>query len=355
MIEPSAESLLFGRQGYGLGGRLFSVSIVTQQLSIPPLSWWAEKSLASQLHCSCSGRAFRLASLTHLFHFLVVSSFLAPVSAQGLPFCTHCLSYLHMHLCLIFALITAKARRGTGDTVSCPVAPSGCGGFSSFSFLFSLLTSCSFLSSLLRSFLPGRLSGFINIRRHSQCGSASIFLSPRRSCSYLLTARLSLSVPPPPSLPLSLFFFSHSLTVFVADSSAPQEHWGERRKQRFGSVALILIFCRLDGRLGGAFIHTAHNHFHCNCKPWLQTTGVVAICTNVPSVTRRLCVSYLKQWLVGEHNVLSIGPRETDVKCRMGKAVSQRHDAMHITLECTSHRQLKNVSTPVGRHCVCWV
>lgn len=112
-----------------------------------------------------------------------------------------------MHLCLIFALITAKVRRSTDDTVSCPVAPSGCGGFSSFSFLFSLLTSCSFLSSLLRSFLPGRLSGFINIRRHSQCGSASIFLSPRRSCSYLLTARLSLSVPPPPSLPLSLFSF----------------------------------------------------------------------------------------------------------------------------------------------------
>lgn len=53
----------------------------------------------------------------------------------------------------------------------------------------------------------------------------------------------------------------HPVSLLVTDSSAPQEHWGEQRKQRFGSVALILIFCRLDGRLGGAFIHTPHNHF----------------------------------------------------------------------------------------------
>lgn len=196
MIEPSAESLLFGRQG-----PLWSVSIVIPQLEISPLYWWAEKSLASQLHCSCSGWAFRFASLAHLFHFLVVSSFLAPVPVQDLPFCSHCLSYLHMHLCLILALTTAKARRSTGDAVSCPVAPSGCGAFSSFSSSFSLL------SPLLRSFLPGHLSGFINIRRHSQCGSASIFLSLPLSCSHLLTAHLSLSVPPPPSLAPSLSFF----------------------------------------------------------------------------------------------------------------------------------------------------
>lgn len=144
---------------------------------------------------------------------------------------------------------------------------------------------------------------------------------------------LSLHASPRVFLSLPRFSLFHPVSVFVADSSAPQEHWGEQRKQRFGSVALILIFCRLDGRLGGAFIHTPHNHFPCNCKPWLQTTGVAAISTNVPSVTRRLYVFYLKPWLVGEHNVLNIGPRETDVKGRMWKGVKQRHNAMHMSLK----------------------
>lgn len=185
-----------------------------------------------------------------------------------------------------------------------------------------LLISCAALLS--ESLLPGHFSGFINnLRQHSQCSSASIFLSPRLSSSYFDCLPLPQCSS---SLCFSLYlFFFHPLTVFVADSSAPQEHWGEQRKQRFGSVVLILIFCRLDGRLGGAFIHTLHNHFHCNCKPWLQTTGVVAISTNVPSVTRRLHVFYLKQWLVGEHGVLSLGPGEMDVKCRMGKRVKQTH------------------------------
>lgn len=144
---------------------------------------------------------------------------------------------------------------------------------------------------------------------------------------------LSLHASPRVFLSLPRFSLFHPVSVFVADSSAPQEHWGEQRKQRFGSVALILIFCRLDGRLGGAFIHTPHNHFPCNCKPWLQTTWVAAISTNVPSVTRRLYVFYLKPWLVGEHNVLNIGPRETDVKGRMWKGVKQRHNAMHMSLK----------------------
>lgn len=184
-------------------------------------------------------------------------------------------------------------------------------------------------SPLSESFLPGQFSGFINIlRQHSQCASASIFLSLPLSSSYFRCMPL-----PQCSSPSLAPLFFHPLTVFVADSSAPQEHWGEQRKQRFGSVALILIFCRLDGRLGGAFIHTAHNHFHCNCKPWLQTTGVVAISTNVPSVTRRLYVFYLKQWLVREHNVLSIGPRETDVKRRMGKKA-----------QCNAHKPEVNIT-----------
>ncbi len=74
---------------------------------------------------------------------------------------------------------------------------------------------------------------------------------------------LILSLHASPSVFLSLPHFSllHPISVLVADSSAPQEHRGEQRKQRFGSVALILIFCRLDGRLGRAFIHTPHNHF----------------------------------------------------------------------------------------------
>lgn len=58
--------------------------------------------------------------------------------------------------------------------------------------------------------------------------------------------------------------------------------WGAprgKRKQRFGSVALILIFRRLDGRLGGAFIHTPYNRFPLQMqkkKNWLQTTGVAS-------------------------------------------------------------------------------
>lgn len=126
----------------------------------------------------------------------VVSSFLASVSAQDPPFCAHC---------LIFALITAKARRSTDDGVSCPVAPSGCGGFSSFSLLFSLLTSCSCLSPLWRSFLPGHLSGFINIRRLSQCASTSIFPPPP---TFLLILADCTPLPQcPPLLPRSSLSF----------------------------------------------------------------------------------------------------------------------------------------------------
>lgn len=129
----------------------------------------------------------------------------------------------------------------------------------------------------------------------------------------------SLHASPSVFLPLPRFSLSHLVSPFVADSSAPEEHWGEQRKQRFGSVALILIFCRLDGRLGGAFIHTPHNHFPCNCKPWLQTTGVAAISTNVPSVTRRLYVSYLKPWLVGEHTVPNTDPKKPVRNARQEK------------------------------------
>lgn len=137
---------------------------------------------------------------------------------------------------------------------------------------FFPLASCSFLSPPRRSFLW--------LHKHPQTALSvpprPIFLSPWLSSSYF--HRMPLPFSPP-------------FTAFIADSSAPQEHWGELRKQRFGSVALILIFCRLDGRLGRAFIHTPNNHFHfhCNWNPWLQTTGVVAISANVPSVTRRLC------------------------------------------------------------------
>lgn len=129
----------------------------------------------------------------------------------------------------------------------------------------------------------------------------------------------SLHASPSVFLPLPRFSLPHLVSPFVADSSAPEEHWGEQRKQRFGSVALILIFCRLDGRLGGAFIHTPHNHFPCNCKPWLQTTGVAAISTNVPSVTRRLYVSYLKPWLVGEHTVPNTDPKKPVRNARQEK------------------------------------
>lgn len=97
----------------------------------------------------------------------------------------------------------------------------------------------------------------------------SVVLRP--SCAFSLSPSLLLSSTFFPTLPLHAYpsvFLSlprfalfHPISLFVADSSAPQEHWGEQRKQRFGSVALILIFCRLDGRLGGAFIHTPHNHF----------------------------------------------------------------------------------------------
>lgn len=109
--------------------------------------------------------------------------------------------------------------------------------------------------------------------------------------------------------------------MFSADSSAPREHWGEQRQQRFGSVALILIFCRLDGRLGGAFIHTAHNHFHSNWKTAVADhRGCSHQHKNVPSATGRLCVLCLKkQWVVGEHDVLSAGPGESDGEVQDGK------------------------------------
>lgn len=105
---------------------------------------------------------------------------------------------------------------------------------------------------------------FLWLRKHPQTTLAVCYsvrlLSLPLSSPHTFTACLSLSVALPSS-PLFFFFFFTPSSVFVADSSAPQEHRGEQRKQRFGSVALILIFCRLDGRLGGAFIHTPHNHF----------------------------------------------------------------------------------------------
>lgn len=146
-------------------------------------------------------------------------------------------------------------------------------------------------------------------------GTHSVLLSPSSAFSLSPSPHASPSV----FLPLPRFSLSLLVSPFVADSSAPEEHWGEQRKQRFGSVALILIFCRLDGRLGGAFIHTLHNHFPCNCKPWLQTTGVAAISTNVPSVTRRLYVSYLQPWLVGEHTVPNTDPKKPVRNARQEK------------------------------------
>lgn len=113
----------------------------------------------------------------------------------------------------------------------------------------------------------------------------------------------------------------HPVSLFIADSSAPQEHWGEQRKQRFGSVALILIFCRLDGRLGGAFIHTPHNHFPLQ----LQTmTADHRGCSyqHKCAICDKASLCFLPKTIVWEHNVLNQGPREAGVKCRMGKRKS---------------------------------
>ena len=189
---------------------------------------------------------------------------------------------------------------------------------------------------------------FLRLRKHPKTAlllRPSLALACSLSLSHSPTFFLILSLHASPSvfLPLPRFpHFSppHCVRRWQLRSSGALE---EQRKQRFGSVALILIFCRLDGRLGGAFIHTPHNHFHCNCRAWLQTRGVVAISTNVPSVTRRLYVFHLKQWLVGEHNVLSRGPRETDVKCKTGRGAKQRLIAMHKSLKETNHnRKMRN-------------
>lgn len=175
-------------------------------------------------------------------------------------------------------------------------------------------TSCSFPSPFCKRFLSGHFFGFTNIlRQQSQCGSPSIFyFSPSSSTHsqflpHTFTTCLSLSVPLPPSL----------LSV---------RHWQLRssgalrgaEKTKIWFSGSDLDFLQIGWKIRRSF-YSYTTHFPCNCKPWLQTTGVAAISTNVPSVTRRLCVFYLKPWIVGEHNVLNIGPRETDVKCRMGK------------------------------------
>lgn len=99
------------------------------------------------------------------------------------------------------------------------------------------------------------------LRQLSQCDSSSIFRFLSLPTSLTFFTIRSLHASPSVFLSLPCSSLLHPFSLFVTDSSAPQEHWGEQRKQRFGSVALILIFCRLDGRLGGAFIHTPHNHF----------------------------------------------------------------------------------------------
>lgn len=111
----------------------------------------------------------------------------------------------------------------------------------------------------LRASLPGHFSG--SVKHPWTALTAWFFVHLPLSLPPTFFPSLSLHASPSVFLSLLRSYLFHPVSLFVADSSAPQEHWGEQRKQRFGSVALILIFCRLDGRLGGAFIHTPHNHF----------------------------------------------------------------------------------------------
>lgn len=129
----------------------------------------------------------------------------------------------HVDVCISAWFLYSQQRRCcccTDDSVSCPVAPSGCRGF--FSFSLSLLRSVYLplvSPAILSESEPVIFSGLADIlRRHSRCASSSV--SPDSRClspSHFLPHRF----PPPHGVSLPLF---HPVSLLVADSSAPQEH-----------------------------------------------------------------------------------------------------------------------------------
>lgn len=167
---------------------------------------------------------------------------------------------------------------------------------------------------------------FLRLHRHPQTALA-VWLCVHLPPSFLhflpntFTACLSPGVPLPPSL---LSFFHPRLCVRRWQlRSSGALRGAEKTKIWFSDSDLD--FLQIGWKIRRSFYSYTTQSLPLQLhKPWLQTTGVAAISTNMPSVTRRLCVFYLKPRLVGEHNVLNIGPRETGTKCRMGRRVKQK-------------------------------
>lgn len=189
---------------------------------------------------------------------------------------------------------------------------------------------------------------FLRLHRHPQTALAvwlCVHLPPPTSFTFFPILSLRASPPVFLSLPRSSLFFHPRLCV---------RHWQLRssgalrgaEKTKIWFSDSDLDFLQIGWKIRRSFYSYTTQSLPLQLhKPWLQTTGVAAISTNMPSVTRRLGVFYLKPRLVGEHNVLNIGPWETGTKCRMGRRVKQKAQSnAHKPEVNTSQQERRNES-----------
>ena len=140
----------------------------------------------------------------------------------------------------------------------CPVTPSVSVGSLCCFLYFSLFPSLSLTQSLESRFPP---LVFFHLPPFSQtCFSCLPFIFPnihRQASAWLLCPLLS----PLPSAASPSGSLSLSLSLSLADSLPHRGHGGEQRKQRSGSVDLILIFPQIGLKIMRLFIQTPHNVF----------------------------------------------------------------------------------------------
>ena len=291
-----------------------------QQSLVLPLSWTARVQNEHLFHRPGS----------FLFYFPVVSSFLAAVAAEDLQFNTHCLSQcLHTHL-----LPRSLNHKSAVEHRWHCFLPSGTIWLQRIPLILFLILPPARPSHQLLRASSLVISPASQTSSDSQCAHSFIF--PFFS---LIPLSLSLSLPYflPPHFPLQAHpsVFLHLPRSFsLLHPRLSVRCWQLRSSGALRGAEKTKIwfsgsdhdFLQIGWKIRRSFYSyttqsapTLTPPPPSTAKAWLQTTGVAAISTNVPSVTRRLCVFYLKPRRAGELSVLSTGPRRSWCGMQDGK------------------------------------